>query len=243
MSFGENADQGDLAKLKQAFGEVAVAFGSVDNLLEAFGLTDMPTAQKYGILVGIVVFTLTVVSVLMLMILGGTFERIKEQAITGEPTLQDAFKTRKNRALLLERLLDARERLLKQNYPDRPKPSGEFTNLTKMLMSTAPPKENLAVDGTDKKNTNIKHRTEQTLTGYKDNYIAAYRRCQDKPGGKLHMYQYSILFDLSLPIYVADIPLPMFHDILLQAQSWQADQKLDTKPMLVHMPLVETSLV
>ncbi len=43
----------------------------------------------------------------------------------------------------------------------------ELTNLTKMLMTAAPPDENSMSDE------------------YKENYIKAYKRCQDKPGGAI----------------------------------------------------------
>ena len=103
---------------------------------------------------------------LTLLTLGGTWKRIEQQTKSGaSATAPDSVTQRKRRALLLERLLEGREWMLKTNYPDY-KRSGELTPLTKMLMTVAP-----------KDKGDIKD-------GYEENYKAAYRRCQDKPGGK-----------------------------------------------------------
>ena len=63
--------------------------------------------------------------------------------------------------------------MLKTNYPDD-KRGDELTSLTKMLMTVAP-----------KDKGDIKD-------GYEENYKAAYRRCQDKPGGKKSLFDLCI---------------------------------------------------
>ena len=57
------------------------------------------------------------------------------------------------------------------NYPivTEEKVGEKFTALTKMLMMLAP-EEGVVPDG------------------YEENYITAYRRCQDKPGGESLVY-------------------------------------------------------
>lgn len=161
---------GDFEKLQQAFGEIWATFGSVDNLLEAFGLTDLPVAQRYGILVGCIVFMVTVMAVLSLLVLGGSFRRIAEQTQTGSITIPADYRARLGRPLLLEHLLDARARMLQRNYPNRATRTEGRTNLTQMLLTAAPPPEGTS-EAKDK-------------TGYMKNYVVAYRKCQDKPGGR-----------------------------------------------------------
>jgi hypothetical protein len=180
------ADTSDIEKLKLAFSEITEKFGSLQNILEAFGLAHMPSAQRYGILFGCIVFVVTVCSVLGLLFLGGSFERIAEQAKTGKGTLQADFKSREDRPLLLEHLLEARERLLKENYPDLPKRKEGRTKLTKMLMNEAPPIEvaELVDDNGAKKAVNSKKEVAAKMSGFKENFVTAYRKCQDKPGGK-----------------------------------------------------------
>ena len=170
MPYTTPDDAGDLAKLQQAFSEIWATFGSVDNLLEAFGLSDLPVAQRYGIVIGCIVFVGTVTAVLSLLVLGGSFRRIAEQATTGSTTIPADYRARLDRPLLLEHLLDARERLLRQNYPKQvaARKLGR-TNLTNMLLTVRPPPK-----GTSEK---------QDKTGYMKNYVVAYRKCQDKPGG------------------------------------------------------------
>jgi hypothetical protein len=130
-----NKDADDIEKLRVAFAELK-KLGSVENLLEAFGLSGMPQAQRYGIFFGLVVFSCTLTAVIGLLVMGGSFKRIAEQADTGEATRLTATDQRAHRALLLERLLDGRERLNK-NYS--PEPTTEnLTNLTKMLCNEAP---------------------------------------------------------------------------------------------------------
>ena len=98
----------DFEKLKMALDEVSSKFGSLEDILEAFGLADMPMAQRYGIMFGCLVFIFTITAVLTLLTLGGSFRRIVEQAETGKSTVEEGYQSRLGRALLLERLLDSR---------------------------------------------------------------------------------------------------------------------------------------
>ena len=185
-----SGETSDFEKLQIAFAEITEKFGSVQNLLEAFGLAELPTAQRYGILGGIIVFTVTVCSVIGLLVMGGSFQRMAEQATTGKATLQADFKTREERPLLMEHLLDARQRLLKSNYPDRPQRKERRTKLTKMLMSEIPPVEDaskIVDDNSAKSAVNSKQENALVMQGFKENYVTAYRKCQDKPGGKTYV--------------------------------------------------------
>jgi Na+/pantothenate symporter len=169
MPYSSPAETGDFEKLQLAFKELTSTFGSMENLLEAFGLADLPSAQRYGIIFGFLVFVGTVTAVLALLTLGGSFERMAEQTKTGSVTIAHDFKARMDRPLLLERLLDSRERLMRQNYPNRAQRKEGCTNLTKTLLNIPPPK-NAKSEKDDK-------------TGYMKNYVVAYRKCQDQPGG------------------------------------------------------------
>jgi len=170
MPYSTAAETGDFEKLRMAFAEITSTFASVDNVLEAFGLADLPSAQRYGILFGCVVFIGTVTAVLLLLVLGGSFQRLAEQTKTGAVTIAYDYKARLDRPLLLERLLDARTRMMRQNYPDKQKECKEgFTKLTKMLLNVPPPPQGKSA--------------KDDQTGYLKNFVVAYRKCQDKPGG------------------------------------------------------------
>ncbi len=168
------------------------AIRSFDDVFTVFGVGDLPTAQKNGIFFGIVVFTLTVTTVVTLLVKGGSFKRIVEQAEAGGVPVPDAIGQRVGRPLLLERLLDSQERLLK-NYPKEER-TEEMTALTQMLLNVAPDvakaKEVTSSLGlVDEDDEGKKKRIDEQLkkfipSGYEENYIKAYRRCQDKPGGK-----------------------------------------------------------
>lgn len=181
-----NADSSDFEKLQMAFQEITTKFGSVEDILEAFGLAEMPRAQRYGVLMGCVVFTCTVSAVFALLIFGGSFKRMEQQEQTGEATIESNYKARADRPLLLERLLGDRERLLSLNYPDREQPKARRTRLTKMLMSIPPPKDipEVVDDSAAKQAVNKKKDRAEQMNGYKENFVWAYRKCQDKPGGK-----------------------------------------------------------
>jgi hypothetical protein len=183
------ADSSDFEKLQMAWRDVSTKFGSVENILEAFGLAGMPVAQRYGIMFGCLVFFITVASVLALLFLGGSFERIAEQTATGKATVETDYKTRLERPMLLERLLDARERLIEKNYPERPQRKERRTKLTKMLMGVPPPKDSMVAkivdDNGAKTAVNSKGQRMEAMDGYKENFVVSYRKCQDKPGGKI----------------------------------------------------------
>lgn len=190
MPTSQNADLTDLEKIYQSLSAIT-SISSFDDVLAAFGLLDMPTAQKYGIVFGIFTFILTCVAVLALLTMGGTWERIEQQAKSGaSATAPDSVTQRKRRALLLERLLENREWMMKTNYPksgEEDKQGDEkkkFTNLTTMLMTQAPKEGEVIPEG------------------YEKNYKSAYRRCQDKPGGETSV---SCAIKLSLFQIYADL--------------------------------------
>ena len=179
----------DLDKIRQSL-SLITSISSIDDVLSAFGLLDMPRAQRIGIAFGVLTFALTIAAVLSLLTLGGTWKRIEQQARVGaSASAPDSVTQRKRRALLMERLLEGRDWMMETNYP----PSGSrgereggeegggegdgmakkkngdatlsLTPLTRMLMMAAPTEGGGMPEG------------------YEANYKAAYRRCQDKPGG------------------------------------------------------------
>lgn len=196
----------DLDKLLSAFGSLR----SAKDIFDVFGVGNLPQAQKYGIFLGIGTFVVTVSSVIALLFLGGSFKRIADQAEGIEASasvIPNAVEERVGRPLLLERLLEASDRMWK-SYVDRG--SGgeegkvgkeEVTVLTKMLVNIAPDitkaQEILArlgdnKDGntTTKKKKKVaqKKKKKEELNklvpdGYEQQYIEAYRKCQEKPGG------------------------------------------------------------
>jgi hypothetical protein len=192
----DGASVGDLEKLSLAWQQVTSKFGSVEDVLQALGLAAMPPAQRYGILFGFIVFSLTIASVLALLTLGGSFKRIAEQAETGQSTLLTATEARQQRSLLLEQLLEGRERM-QRNYPPPP-PLTEHpttTPLTLMLLNQAPDPivDNADADEnsndlnlqTESKTLDSKSNKERYIPPfYQQNYTDAYRKCQDRPGGK-----------------------------------------------------------
>lgn len=174
-------DTSDLDKLKQALSSLTAKFSSVDDFLAAFGLASLPTAQRYGIFFGLCVFCLTITAVMILLIFGGSFARIAQQTKTKDPTIKDAVQVRKDRPLLLERLLESRERMLKENYPPPPKLT-QTTKLTEMLLNEACKGDVADLVAEDSKRRVAAAR--QIPEGYEENYKRAYMTCQDKPGGK-----------------------------------------------------------
>lgn len=186
MPYTTSSDTGDLEKLQIALAEITSMFGSVESLMEAFGLADMPVAQRYGIIFGCLVFVVTVTAVLTLLVLGGSFKRMEEQSVTGTATIPSDYRSRLDRPLLLERLLDAQARLLKQNYPQGYQQRKEGpTNLTKMLLNVPPPPDGTTAATDD--------------TGYMKNFVVAYRKCQDKPGGTIFVRCYCYCCVLLVP--------------------------------------------
>jgi RimJ/RimL family protein N-acetyltransferase len=162
----QNDGTDDFDKLVAALGDLSTKFGSIDDILQAFGLADMPLAQRYGILFGFITFFCTVSAVIALLVYGGSFRRMAEQAETGHATFAAPHDARAQRALLFEDLLESRRRMMTQNYESQ-QLSEQPTKLTHMLLNLKPPKEE------DKKDAE----------SYKSNYVIAYRACQDKMGG------------------------------------------------------------
>lgn len=175
------ATTSDTEKLLQAFGDLSKLFHSWDDMLEAFGLLHMPVAQRYGILFGCITFTCTLVTVACLLTFGGSFTRIAEQQENGEATIPHAHQARVQRALLLERLLDARERML-QNYPSVAMVAqGDWSPLTRMLLNVQPKIVPNAEKKEDDDDTPVVKK--EYPPDYQNNYAIAYRKCQDSPGG------------------------------------------------------------
>ena len=185
-----NPDASDWDKLQQAFQDVTEKLGSIENILDAFGLANLPVAQRYGILFGCIVFVTTVGSVMALLVFGGTFERIAEETKTGKAAVESEYRVRLDRPLLMERLLEAQQRLLRENYPSRPQRKEVITALTKMLSSVPPPKDD---HNGDSHGVDFNLQRAEIMVGYKQNFILGYRKCQDKPGGELLVFR-AILF-------------------------------------------------
>jgi len=187
-----NANSSDLDKLFAALSALT-SIQSLDDVLASFGLKDLPSAQKYGIIGGCITFALTVTTVIILLVMGGSFQRMAEQAESGESTVPTVVEARIGRPLILERLVEARDRMVKNYKQDEEKMAvkqGDRTVLTKLLLNIAPDIAKATalmgslIDETDKctiKNDELKKYLPE---GYEENYIDAYRLCQDKPGGK-----------------------------------------------------------
>ena len=174
-------DSSDFEKLAKALSSLTGKFSSLNDVLAAFGLANLPEAQRYGILFGLCVFALTITAVMMLLIFGGSFARMAEQSSTKEPTVQDVVQLRKNRPLLFESLLETRDRMLKENYPPPPKPVQGTTKLTEMMLNVScKDVADLVAEDQKKRKEAAKYIPE----GYYENYKKAYLTCQDKPGGK-----------------------------------------------------------
>eukprot|EP00978_Attheya_sp_CCMP212_P009014 scaffold21210_cov53-Attheya_sp.AAC.7 len=181
MAIPEVNNGSDLDKLWLALSSLT-SIQTLDDILEAFGLKDMPAAQRYGIMFGCMTFTFTITAVVSLLFLGGTFKRIQEQSETGTATIPDAITARVDRPLLLERLLEARERLMK-NDASPPTQEG-LTNLTKTILNVGPRVEVVNESGKSKTSSKKQEVRRHIPPGYEANYLTAYRKCQDKPGGK-----------------------------------------------------------
>jgi hypothetical protein len=199
MPYNANANGSDMDKLYTALHDILASFGSVDAMLQAFGLAQMPSAQRYGILFGVIVFCGTVSSVVVLLFLGGSFQRMQEQSVSGESTLLSAGQTRRQRALLYEQLLAARQRMVADYEKSSSSPSSaanapEFSPLLQLLLNQAPSKVQRLPDLLEEREQNSKPMQQPPQTSpqpeqfvphmYKENYVKAYRRCQDRPGGK-----------------------------------------------------------
>lgn len=172
----------DLEKLYKAFSTLTGHLSSTEDFLSAFGLNDLPTPHRYGIFFGTLVFVVTVTTVLGLLVLGGSFERIAEQAKTGDIAVSDPITSRTDRNLILERLVDARDRMMKENY-SKPETTSERTKLMCMILNTS---ITTGADVSELTNENEKKRTKQQKIippGYHEDYVDAYKVCQETPGG------------------------------------------------------------
>lgn len=164
----------DIDKIKSALGFVQVP--SVSLLLNGFGLSSLPLPQRVGILFGVFTFLFTVVAVILLLYLGGSFKRMKDQAKNGDkPLPHENIRVRENRPLLLERLLETRDWMLKTNYPNRTLKNGTTAPLLEMLLNTAPANHGNILDAKVPID-------DETAQAYQKSYVHAYHRCVDKPG-------------------------------------------------------------
>jgi hypothetical protein len=188
-----NSAGSDIDKLLEALSFVT-SVRNFDDVLTVLGVGGLPAAQRNGIMFGILVFAVTITTVVTLLVKGGSFKRIVEQTEAGGVPIPDAIGERVGRPLLLERLLDAQERLLK-NYPEEIR-SENVSSLTKMLLNVAPDVAKAKevtdrlglVDESDEgeKKKKIDEQLKKFIPdGYEENYIKAYRRCQDRPGGEM----------------------------------------------------------
>ena len=148
--------------------------------------TNLPVAQQYGIVLGCITFTCTVGTVLLLLIWGGSFQRMQQQAITGQATLLSPTQERQERPLLLQHLLDAREYMMKlqqhgqqQTTNANNKDAATLTPLTTMLLNVVPPHLN------KKQTKQNQQEQKEELETYERLYKVAYRSCQDAPGGAI----------------------------------------------------------
>lgn len=181
MSFEETSD---FEKLTKALSTLTGLFSSFDNILEAFGLSHMPQAQRYGIVFGFCVFICTVTAVLGLLVWGGSFKRMAEQSRVGAVRIPDVTTARSERPLLYEHYLIARDRMMQENYP-KPKTTEEMTSLTKMVLNV-PIHVGSVSDLVEEDSKSNKDSTgERNMPpGYEDDYKEAYLKCVEKPFGK-----------------------------------------------------------
>ena len=179
---GSSSNSSDTEKLWQALSEITSKFQNIETILQTFGLTTLPVAQRYGILFGCITFLATIATVLLLLLLGGTFSRIaNESKSQNDNGSMDAATSapsdiRQQRSLLYEQLLEQRQRMLLRysnvSTTSGPSENDGMTVLTKMLCNVAPSSSNSRLS------------PPQQL-GYEENYRLAYRQCQDRPGGPI----------------------------------------------------------
>jgi len=174
-------DSSDFEKLTKAFTLLTGHFSSFDDFLAAFGLANMPAAQRYGIMFGVLTFVLTVSSVVALLTFGGSFKRIAEQSAQGDVIVPDVVTSRSGRPLLLERLLEARERMITKNY-EKPQTSTSDSKLTKMVLNVDIGSGKVS-DLVDESAATRNAQERLIPPGYQAEYVEAYRKCQDKPFG------------------------------------------------------------
>jgi hypothetical protein len=177
-------DTTDFEKLKIALQTLTGHFSTFEDFLAAFGLANMPSAQRYGIMFGFLVFICTIIAVLTLLVLGGSFSRIAEQMQTGEVTVTDPIAVRTNRPLLLETLLESRSRMMQEGYP-MPVTTTNMTHLMILILNTPIQVGTAVHELTDENDEKRTIQAQRIPIQYQNDYVEAYRVCQDKPGGKL----------------------------------------------------------
>lgn len=176
----------DIDKIRKALDFIKLP--SLMSLIKRFSLSTLPHSQRMGILAGIAIFTCTVISVILLLFLGGSFDRIKEQAKNGDkPLPHENIRVRENRPLLLERLLEAREWMLRTNYPKKidvveseATSNISRTSLLKMLLNVSPPNHNPLQTGAIAPISD----DDEIAVAYQKDYVHAYYRSIDKPGAQ-----------------------------------------------------------
>lgn len=183
----------DFEKLKNAFHTLTGHVSSVDDFLAAFGLTNMPAAQRYGIMFGFLVFTLTICAVVTLLVLGGSFARMTEQMQTGEVTVPDPVTARSYRPLVLEYLLEARDRMMKDNYPAIATDTARNKFMNMILNVPIQSGANIA-ELTDESELKRTKQARFVPVEYQNDYVEAYRLCQDKPGGVCIIGNYLVVW-------------------------------------------------
>jgi hypothetical protein len=184
----------DYDKLMMAIGAITSKFQSIDAILQAFGLTTLPIAQRYGILFGCMTFVCTIIAVIVLLILGGTFSRIAKQS-SNDPSADGNIESsspsaiRQQRSLLFEQLLEQRQRMMlryssktssNEMETDGNNNNLSITELTEMLCNVAP------TTSTQNESNKNKSNDRYIPPGYEANYKHAYRQCQDRPGGAFY---------------------------------------------------------
>ena len=83
----------DVTDFEKIFGALSFLkeIKDLNGILAVFGIDNLPTAQKYGIMFGCMTFTITVATVLTLLVMGGSFKRMTEQSQTGGASIPDAI--------------------------------------------------------------------------------------------------------------------------------------------------------
>ena len=210
-SNNNNNDNNDMDKLRQAIQHLITHFGSLEKLWHSMGLTHLPMAQQYGIFWGCLTFTCTIGIVVLLLLVGGSFQRIQEQSKNKTNTSNTTYE---QRPLLMEHLLAVRKWMTKRNYSsnknNKDKPQNDddddddiiMSPLTTMLCNVVPPKLLLLLDHNQQQQKplqqqqqeqsslvtlSIRNHQQQATTTLNDSYEIlykhAYRISQDSATG------------------------------------------------------------
>jgi RimJ/RimL family protein N-acetyltransferase len=99
------------------------------------GRWDLMTAQHWGVVAGIITYTVTVSTVLILLVMGGTCQRLREQNKEFQIKGPAAFATPFQRSMLYDELLEASSKLpIKPDIPvDKDSKINEIKGLTVTL--------------------------------------------------------------------------------------------------------------